>query len=354
MQIQLINVAQKLPAWVDQACNDYLKRLPREVSLQLVTIPLPARKSQQSPARQQQRESELILPKLTAGSLNIALDERGQATVDVRVSTGKPGYRWPRWVVRRLSQGLSAQGLPGQNDDASCPRQSSAGGAVIPRLDDSARPPLSSPIGDPGQLSGYHASMIYLASRSPRRTELLHQIGVEFLLHDIDIDESRLSAESATDYVCRMATTKAGIAREQIAHEKISTQQESCVVLAADTIIALDDDIIGKPADRDQCRCILERLSARQHLVLTAVALATVEDTALRLTRNRVSFKSLSAQEIKSYCATEEPMDKAGAYAIQGKAALFIDHLEGSYSAVMGLPLFETAELLRNADIELF
>ena len=195
--------------------------------------------------------------------------------------------------------------------------------------------------------------MIYLASRSPRRTELLHQIGVEFLLHDIDIDESRLSAESATDYVCRMATTKAGIAREQIAHEKISTQQQSCVVLAADTIIALDDDIIGKPADRDQCRCILERLSARQHLVLTAVALATVEDTALRLTRNRVSFKSLSAQEIESYCATEEPMDKAGAYAIQGKAALFIDHLEGSYSAVMGLPLFETAELLRNADIEL-
>lgn len=196
--------------------------------------------------------------------------------------------------------------------------------------------------------------MIYLASRSPRRTELLHQIGVEFLLHDIDIDESRLSAESATDYVCRMATTKAGIAREQIAHEKISTQQESCVVLAADTIIALDDDIIGKPADRGQCRCILEQLSARQHLVLTAVALATAEDTALRLTRNRVSFKSLSAQEIESYCATEEPMDKAGAYAIQGKAALFIDHLEGSYSAVMGLPLFETAELLRNADIELF
>ncbi len=196
--------------------------------------------------------------------------------------------------------------------------------------------------------------MIYLASRSPRRTELLHQIGVEFLLHDIDIDESRLSAESAADYVCRMATTKAGIAREQIAHEKISTQQESCVVLAADTIIALDDDIIGKPADRGQCRCILERLSARQHLVLTAVALATAEDTALRLTRNRVSFKSLSAQEIETYCATEEPMDKAGAYAIQGKAALFIDHLEGSYSAVMGLPLFETAELLRNADIKLF
>ena len=190
--------------------------------------------------------------------------------------------------------------------------------------------------------------MIYLASRSPRRAELLRQIGVDFRVHDIDIDESRSPGESATEYVCRMATTKARIALEQIAG-----QQESSVVLAADTTIALDDDIIGKPADRDQCRCILGRLSARQHLVLTAVALATQENITLRLTRNRVSFRSLSAQEIESYCATAEPMDKAGAYAIQGKAALFIDHLEGSYSAVMGLPLFETAELLRNADIEL-
>jgi septum formation protein len=190
--------------------------------------------------------------------------------------------------------------------------------------------------------------MIYLASRSPRRAELLRQIGVDFRVHDIDIDESRSPGESATEYVCRMATTKARIALEQIAG-----QQESSVVLAADTTIALDDDIIGKPADRHQCRCILEQLSARQHLVLTAVALATEEDITLRLTRNRVSFRSLSAQEIESYCATAEPMDKAGAYAIQGKAALFIDHLEGSYSAVMGLPLFETAELLRNADIEL-
>jgi septum formation protein len=206
--------------------------------------------------------------------------------------------------------------------------------------------------------------MIYLASRSPRRAELLRQTGVEFQLHDIDIDESRLPAESATDYVCRMATSKARIAAAEIAAEQVvderivhqlrAGQQRPVVVLAADNTIALDDDIIGKPADRDQCRCILERLSARQHLVLTAVALATEDDIALRLTRNRVSFRSLSAQEIESYCATEEPMDKAGAYAIQGKAALFVDHLEGSYSAVMGLPLFETAELLRNADIELF
>ena len=191
--------------------------------------------------------------------------------------------------------------------------------------------------------------MVYLASRSPRRAELLRQIGVDFAIYDIDIDESRLAAESASDYVCRMATTKARVAAEQIAKP-----QKPDVVLAADTIISLDDDIIGKPTDRDQCRCILERLSARQHQVLTAVAVASAGDISLRLSRNRVSFRSLSAPEIESYCASTEPMDKAGAYAIQGKAALFIDHLEGSYSAVMGLPLFETAELLRNADIELF
>ena len=201
--------------------------------------------------------------------------------------------------------------------------------------------------------------MIYLASRSPRRAELLRQIGVDFVVHDVDIDESRLPAEAAGEYVCRMATTKARIAAAQIADElmtagQMAGRQESFAVLAADTTIALDGDIIGKPADRDQCRCILQRLSARQHQVLTAVALATAGDIALRLTRNRVSFRSLSAAEIENYCATAEPMDKAGAYAIQGKAALFIDHLEGSYSAVMGLPLFETAELLRNADIELF
>ena len=191
--------------------------------------------------------------------------------------------------------------------------------------------------------------MIYLASRSPRRAELLHQIGVEFLVHDIDIDEARLPVESPAEYVCRMASSKARIATEQIVEK-----QESCVVLAADTTIAIDDDIIGKPADRDHCRCILGLLSARQHQVLTAVALAVRGDIDLRLTRNRVSFRSLSPQEIESYCATAEPMDKAGAYAIQGKAAMFIEHLEGSYSAVMGLPLFETAELLRNAEIELF
>ena len=188
--------------------------------------------------------------------------------------------------------------------------------------------------------------MIYLASSSPRRAELLRQIGVEFRVHAIDIDETRLPSESPAEYVGRLAREKALCA----ARELDQGQADYCV-LAADTTIALDGDIIGKPADQEQCRCILGRLSARQHLVLTAVALATPGSLAWRLCQSRVRFRALTAREIESYCASEEPMDKAGAYAIQGRAALFIEHLEGSYSAVMGLPLFETAELLKDADM---
>ena len=188
--------------------------------------------------------------------------------------------------------------------------------------------------------------MIYLASKSPRRAELLRQVGIEFTLVELDIDESRAATESPAEYVCRMAVTKARIAAEQM-----EGRQQDCAVLAADTTIALDGDTIGKPADQKQCCEILRQLSGRQHLVLSAVALAVRGKVASRLCQNRVSFRTLAESEIESYCASGEPMDKAGAYAIQGKAAIFIEHLEGSYSAVMGLPLYETAELLREAEI---
>jgi septum formation protein len=190
--------------------------------------------------------------------------------------------------------------------------------------------------------------MIYLASQSPRRAELLGQIGVDFEIHASEIDESRLASEPPQDYVCRMAQTKARVALSDILKTR-----DSCIVLAADTTIELDGDIIGKPADRSHCHCILQKLSGRQHQVLTAVALATEERLQYRLTRNRVHFRTLSRREIEAYCSTSEPMDKAGAYAIQGKAAVFVARLEGSYSAVMGLPLLETAELLSNAAIEI-
>ncbi len=191
--------------------------------------------------------------------------------------------------------------------------------------------------------------MIYLASQSPRRAELLRQIGVEYQVYAANVDESRFASEGPEVYVCRVAEAKARAVASEVA---VNTQ--SWVVLAADTTIEIDGDIIGKPLDTDDCQCILGRLSDREHRVLTAVAVATEAGLELLLSRNLVKFRKLTEREINAYCATAEPMDKAGAYAIQGKAAVFIERLEGSYSAVMGLPLSETAELLRRAHIEIF
>ncbi len=191
--------------------------------------------------------------------------------------------------------------------------------------------------------------MIYLASSSPRRAQLLCQIGVEFSVHSVAIDETQAAGEDPADYVRRLAAEKA-----RAAASEISAREPDYRILAADTTIDLDGDIIGKPANPAECRQILERLSFRQHRVLSAVALAAPERLAVRLSESRVRFRRLSAAEIEAYCACEEPMDKAGAYAIQGKAAVFVEYLEGSYSAVMGLPLLETAELLRETGLEIF
>ena len=198
-------------------------------------------------------------------------------------------------------------------------------------------------------VTGFDAAVIYLASSSPRRAQLLRQIGVEFSVHSVAIDETRANGETSADYVLRLAADKA-----KAAAREISASEKDYRVLAADTTIDLDGDIIGKPANSAECRRILERLSARQHRVLTAVALATADSLELRLNDSRVTFRALSTAEIDAYCACEEPMDKAGAYAIQGKAAVFVEHLEGSYSAVMGLPLLETAGLLRESGLDIF
>ena len=191
--------------------------------------------------------------------------------------------------------------------------------------------------------------MIYLASQSPRRAELLHQIGVEFSVRVADIDESGLPAESPETYVRRIAAAKA-----RAVFERLDQAGHVKPILAADTTIALDGDIIGKPAGRDDCCRILRQLSGREHEVLSAVALLHGDRLELRLNRSRVWFRRIESRELDAYCATTEPMDKAGAYAIQGKAAIFIERLEGSYSGVMGLPLCETAELLGEAGIEIF
>jgi septum formation protein len=184
---------------------------------------------------------------------------------------------------------------------------------------------------------------IALASRSPRRRELLAQIGVRHRVVDVDVDESPRPAEVAAEYVLRLALAKARAGTGRVA---------GLPVLGADTAVVVDDAILGKPADREDAMAMLRRLSAREHRVLTAVALVGDRE-ATRLSVSHVRFRAIAAGEAAAYWATGEPADKAGAYAIQGLGALFVESLSGSYSGVMGLPLYETAELLRHAGIDL-
>jgi septum formation protein len=184
--------------------------------------------------------------------------------------------------------------------------------------------------------------VVCLASVSPRRRELLSQIGVPHTVVGADIDETARAGESPRDYVLRMARQKALTVRER---------GERLPVLAADTTVALDDVIYGKPRDRADGIAMLGRLSGRTHGVLTAVALAAARGVDLRLSVSTVRFRGLTPEECAAYWDTGEPRDKAGGYAVQGAAAVFIEALSGSYSGVMGLPLFETAELLRAAGV---
>jgi septum formation protein len=188
---------------------------------------------------------------------------------------------------------------------------------------------------------------IYLASASPRRRELLRQIGVSFRVIGADLDETARSGESAAAYVSRLAEAKAAAGWEG------SRDLRAAPVLAADTAVVLDGEILGKPADMKAAIAMLLKLSGRAHEVLTAVALRTARGLELKVSRSLVSFRTVDPGEARAYWDTGEPCDKAGAYAIQGYAAVFIADLKGSYSGVMGLPLFETAELLKAAGLSL-
>lgn len=180
---------------------------------------------------------------------------------------------------------------------------------------------------------------VWLASRSPRRRELLTQIGVPFEPLDIEIDERRQRDEAPAAMVERLARTKAKAGAAQA----LDTDR---LVLAADTAVALDGDILGKPADRDDALAMLERLSGREHEVYSGVAVACDAELDSRVVRSIVRLRAITAAERTAYWATGEPADKAGAYAIQGRGAVFVEHLAGSYSNVVGLPLCETAALL--------
>ena len=185
---------------------------------------------------------------------------------------------------------------------------------------------------------------LYLASQSPRRRELLAQIGVVFEVLAANVDETVYAGEDATAYVRRVALEKAQVGWQKLA------QQRRRPVLGADTAVVCGTDILGKPRDRADALDMLQRLSGRTHTVLSAVALAGA-GAAVRVQSSRVTFRTLHADECAAYWETGEPLDKAGAYAIQGRAAVFIRRIEGSYSGVMGLPLFETATLLQEAGI---
>ena len=184
--------------------------------------------------------------------------------------------------------------------------------------------------------------VVRLASVSPRRRELLEQIGVPHIVTGAHIDESVQVGERPHDYVQRMARSKA---------QAVWEKDRSLPVLAADTTVVLDGVIFGKPVDRADALRMLGLLSGRTHEVLTAVALASTTGLALRMSVSTVRFRVLAASEIAAYWDSGEPQDKAGAYAVQGFAAVFIEALSGSYSGVMGLPLFETSELLRAAGV---
>jgi septum formation protein len=186
---------------------------------------------------------------------------------------------------------------------------------------------------------------LYLASRSPRRSELLSQIGVTHEVVAVNVDESPLPSESPADYVVRLALEKAAAGRAAV-------QNRPQPVLAADTAVTIDGEILGKPADRADGLSMLARLSGRDHEVYTGVALAG-DKLESRLSVSRVSFRPITGAEAEAYWQSGEPADKAGGYAIQGLGAMFVTHLEGSFSGVVGLPLFATAELLHGAGIEL-
>ena len=191
---------------------------------------------------------------------------------------------------------------------------------------------------------------IYLASRSPRRRELLKQLGVSFevlLLREhnartVDVSEAAKPGESPDRYVERVCRTKAEIGWLRLLQRTLPRLP----VLAADTTVCLGDQIFGKPGSRDEAFAMLRELSGKEHRVLTAVAVASETGLELIVNENLVRFRELEDAEIHQYIEAGEPMDKAGGYAIQGRAAAFIPEILGSYTGVMGLPLYETAMLL--------
>jgi septum formation protein len=194
------------------------------------------------------------------------------------------------------------------------------------------------------------SKQVYLASQSPRRRELLRQIGLAPIILPlrnapgrVDVDETPLPEEKALDYVQRLARVKGEAALKALSGRRLMPLP----VITADTTVTLDGAILGKPMNAEEAATMLRRYSGRSHTVLTAVGVAWQGGIQVAVSESEVSFKPLSEAEIAAYIDTHEPFDKAGGYGIQGQAAVFVERISGSYSGVMGLPLYETAELLK-------
>jgi len=190
------------------------------------------------------------------------------------------------------------------------------------------------------------SAQVILASASPRRRELLEQIGVRAIVKSVDIDESRKPGEPVKEYVQRLAMEKA-----ERGFSTIKNSQKLPVV-GSDTIVVIDGIVLGKPEDRQQAKEMLQQLSGQKHTVLTSVAIVTEDKKVIDTSSSVVLFNKLELQEIEDYVVTGEADDKAGSYAIQGLAAQFVKNLNGSFSGVMGLPLFETVQLLKQCGID--
>lgn len=185
--------------------------------------------------------------------------------------------------------------------------------------------------------------MLILASQSPRRKELLTQLGYSFTCQPADIDETPMPDEPPEFYVARLAREKA---------QTIANTNANMVVLGSDTIVALNGDLLGKPIDFDDYQKMMRRLSGSQHQVHTGVAIVQDHQVETIVVSTEVTFKRLTEQDIENYWLTGEPQDKAGSYGLQGIGGQFVVTINGSYSAVVGLPLYETAELLKKFNVD--
>lgn len=184
---------------------------------------------------------------------------------------------------------------------------------------------------------------VRLASASPRRREILAALGLEFMVQTVDIDETQLASEPARDMVIRLAVAKA----------EAATAGPKDIVIAADTAVVVDALVLGKPVDLEDCVAMLDALAGRGHTVFTGVAVRHGDTTHTALSETNVYFRDISRDEALAYWHSGEPQDKAGAYGVQGLGGVFVERIEGSYSGVVGLPVFETAALLRQAGLEL-